>query len=148
MRNDISIFEFLKDARDVPHFLKGLSKTNLLAMNTAFVCVVDNCKEYSQAKNSKIMKIAKEAVAEGTNVWNLRDPELSEAVNVMQFFDTRNKNAMKYILDSAFANPKTRDIERLKKRLNNLIKDVDAQDWILPHLKLALAYSPHTNSTI
>ena len=71
MNRDISIFEFLKDARDVPHFLKGLSKTNLLAMNTAFVCVIDNCKEYNQVRDSKIMEKVKEAVTEGSNVWFL-----------------------------------------------------------------------------
>lgn len=147
MRNDISIFEFLKDARDVPHFLKGLSKTNLLAANVVFRCVVSNCEEYSKARESKLMDKMNKTIDEGNYVWFIDEFEMTAAINMMAFTDPKNKNAMKYLLESGFASQTRRDVGNLVSRIKVLIKSVEAEEWILPHLKLALAYCYFTSNS-
>lgn len=144
---DISAFEFLKDAKDLPHFLKGLSRSNLLAINIVFKYVVDNCGEYKETSDSKLMAKLNIAIADGNILWLIEEQEVNAAINWIAFSDDMNKNSMRYLLESGFACSKRRDMCNLVNRIKNLIKAADAESWILPHLKLALAYNPGTNGT-
>ena len=133
-----SDFEKVKDAEDIPSFFLMLGNASFRSWNVVLLALIDYYKIYENLRDTHAVKILRYSI-EKSRDFDLLSCDRDELAELLNMSYGKKHNAIACLfLACRFVS----DNEILK----HLEMMVDMNDeYILPHMKLALAYCPLTN---
>ena len=133
-----SDFEMVKDAENIPSFFLMLGNASFRAWNVVLLTLIDYYKIYENLRCVNAVKILRHSI-EKSRDFELLSYDRDELAEMIEMSYGKKHHAVACLF---LACRYVRDNETLKHL--EMMVDLD-DEYILPHMKLALAYCPTTN---